>query len=401
MLSLGIARTSSALLSLNRIFDHLPLNMLDEDKLKSLFLHLLRAAIWEDKVDTSLFPLSESEWQWIYVTAVRQTMESVLLDAVLSLPEDCQPSSALQKAWTTAVVAQERAYLEQLRTLNYIYARFLSSGITPVVVKGVSLSVCYPRPNHRYASDIDLFYGTITQKDEADKTIEGWGIPVERKLQDESICMVGQVVVENHGRLFLDHNPLVGPSTRKRLDDALSSPNAYCRKDVSGSEITTLNPTLTLLLLVCHSYRHVITSGIGLRQLTDIALFLNKEHNNIQWDTYISWAKDWKMMDWTRCLLTTLRKYLGLSPALSPLDAGSEKDADVLMNEVWLSANFGQTDTRYVGQEAEKNSKRTTLRRLLHYYRLFAHHSYGEATGSLMKLIHQRLKEKLSGKSIE
>ena len=375
--------------------------MLDEDKLKSLFLHLLRAAIWEDKVDTSLFPLSESEWHWIYITAVRQTMESVLLDTVLSLPEDCQPSSSLLKAWTLAAAAQERAYLGQLRTLNYIYARFLSSGITPVVVKGVSLAVCYPHPYHRYASDIDLFYRTIAGKDEADKTIEGWGIPVERKLQDESICMVGQVVVENHGRLFLDHNLLVSSSSRKRLDDALSSSDAYCRKEISGSEITTLNATLTLLLLVCHSFRHVITSGIGLRQLTDIALFLHKEHTNIQWNSYCRWAKDWKMMDWTGCLMTSLCKYLGMSPALSPLSAGKESDADVLMNEVWLSANLGQTDIRYVNQDAKKGSKQTTLRRLLHYYRLFAHHSYGEATGSLLKLIHMRLMEKLSWKSKE
>ncbi len=369
--------------------------MLDEVKLRTLFLHLLRSAIWEIKADTSLLPISDSEWQWVYATATRHTMMSVVFDAVAALPDSLKPEARLMTIWAEVVAQQEKEHLKQLRAVNYLYGRFQSSGITPVVLKGLVLSSCYPCPRHRFSSDIDLFYGSVDRKRAADEVIEGWGIPVQRTLNEESAFMVGNVVVENHGHLFLSHNLLVKSSARKRLQEALSSGDSYCQSDILGSDITTLRPTLTLLLLVCHSYKHVINSGIGLRQLTDIALYLKKEHICIHREEFSRWISDWKMTSWTRCLMTALIRHLGMPPEYSPVEPCGQKAPDTLMDEIWLTANFGKGDNRFTdtGQTA---TRKTTVRRLLHNYRLFARHSFGEATGSLLLLVYNRLKENLT-----
>lgn len=375
--------------------------VLDEAKLKSLFLHLLRSAMWESEADTSLFPLSLHEWQWIFVTAARHTLTAVVYDAINALPEAIKPGTELMSMWKKIADSQEQECLRHLRTVNYLHGRLQSSGITPTVVKGLSLAVCYPHPRHRHTGDIDLFFGSVERKNIADRTVEEWGIPVERKLHDESIYMVGNVVVEHHGHLFQSHNLWVRTSARKRLQAALSSEEAYCQEDILGSDLTTLHPDLALLLLVCHSYKHVINSGIGLRQLADLALFLKKAHADIHPEVVARWASDWKMTGWTRCLMATLCKYLGMPSDYSPVEPGGDKDADVLMNEVWMTANFGQTDSRYVPVGGASANRKTTVRRLLHNYRLFAHYSYGEATGSLMLLVYIRLKECLNGRKSE
>ncbi len=368
--------------------------MLDEVKLKSLFLQLLRSAMWKIESDTSLLPISDPEWQWIYTTAMRHTMQSVVFDAITSLPEPLRPKGRLMTIWSESVARQEKAYLGQLRTVNYLYGRFQASDITPVVLKGLVLSSCYPYPQHRFSGDIDLFYGSVDRKREADDVIEGWGIHIQRLLNEESIFMLGNVVVENHGHLFLSYNPLVRTSAKKRLLDVLSSRDAYCQVDIQGSDITTLNPTLALLQLVSHSYKHVINSGIGLRQMADIALFLSKERDRIQRDEFSRWASDWKMIGWTRCLMTALIHYLGMPDEFSPVESGSMKDADTLMEEIWQTANFGQGDIRFSGT-TNSSTRKDTFRRLLHNYRLFARHSYGEATGALLLLIYNRIKESM------
>lgn len=371
--------------------------MLDEVRLKTLFLQLLRNAIWDSVPDTASFPLSDREWQWIYATAARHTLSAVIFDVVAALPEALRPAQPLFSRWEVDAVGQEAANNKQLRTVNYLYARFLVSGLVPVVLKGMALSVCYPFPSHRYASDIDLFYGSVSNKNAADSALEEWGIPVARQLNEESICVVGDVVVENHGHLFLSNNPLVSTSARKRLEETLLTDEAYQMVDVLGSDIKTLCPALAFLQLACHSYKHVINSGIGLRQMTDMALFLKKEHDNIQTEELKQWLSDWKMTSWSRCLMTTLCRHLGMPSAYSPLPLGSERDADVLMNEIWLTANLGQTDARFAPSSGA--TRGTTLKRLLHLYRLFGHYSYGESTGSLFRLTVNRMKEFFGAKA--
>ena len=141
--------------------------MLDEAKLKSLFLHLLRSAMWERAADTSLFPLSSSEWQWIFVTSARHTLTAVVYDVVSALPEVLRPGTELMSFWKNIADGQEQESLRHLRTVNYLHGRLQASGITPTVVKGLSLAVCYPQPRHRFTGDIDLFFGSVERKNTA------------------------------------------------------------------------------------------------------------------------------------------------------------------------------------------------------------------------------------------
>lgn len=366
--------------------------MVDENKLRNLLLHFLRSVMWGEELDTHLLSLNEKEWQWIFATASCHTVESVVFDVVSSLPESLRPCKALMMVWKKRVEEQEQEHIRQLRTVNYLYARFQSSGITPVVLKGIDLASCYPCPSHRYSGDIDLFYASVEIKNAADDVIEGWGNYLERNLNHESVFMVGNVVVENHGLLFRSQNPLVSERSKKRLQTALASPEAYCRAEILGSDILTVSPELNLFQLVQHAYMHVINSGIGLRQLVDIALFLKNRHDKIDKQKFLCWASEWKMTEWTRCLMSLLVRHLNMPVELSPVEIATSKDADRLMSEVWLTGNFGMGDSRFI-VSPNSNSKKTTLRRLLHNYCLFARYSYGEAIGSFLKLVKERIKE--------
>ena len=55
-------------------------------------LSLLRAGLWEQMPDgLSLFPLSEAEWEEVYLLARRQTVTGLVWQGISYLPDEWMP----------------------------------------------------------------------------------------------------------------------------------------------------------------------------------------------------------------------------------------------------------------------------------------------------------------------
>ena len=368
------------------------------DKLTTVFLHLLRAGLWEAPPNAALFPLSNEEWARMYFAARKQTVQGVIYDAICQLPEELLPPMDLFVNWMQEVQRMEQTFHQHLKALNWLNTRLQTeANITPVVLKGIGLASCYPNPSHRLTGDIDLFYGNAQRCEQVNKLIEHWGLPVQRGLNDESLFMLNSVIVEQHGHMLLTHQPFRSKNLYHWLDTEMEKEESTRQISISQTRLTLLSPILDILQLLMHSLKHLLNEGIGFRQLCDIAVYYEKNRQIIDDNSLYEVLKIFGIQRWAYLVFNFCTQYLGLHEDILPpsLKVNSKK-TEKLLAEIWKSGNFGHMDERnLLRPESEMGGKIFTAQRLLKNSFIFFREAPREALGAPGSLIISRLKELL------
>lgn len=121
---------------------------------KLLFL-LLRAALFEEKIDASKFV--EADWKQIFYLSDIQTVASLVLDGIGMLPHSVLQIPFDKKMMLFAKMQR----MEQINTLHRcvivkIDKALKADGIQAVFMKGQTVALRYPNPLHRTPGDIDF-----------------------------------------------------------------------------------------------------------------------------------------------------------------------------------------------------------------------------------------------------
>ena len=116
-------------------------------------------------------------------------------------------------------------------------------------------------------------------------------------------------------------------------------------------------------MLLTHSLKHVLNSGIGIRQLCDVAMLLKAEKTNTDGEALRQWLKEWGIYRWACLVYAFCVKYLGTPAEDLPFTFDPEHyDANLLLQDVWQSGNFGQMDERLAKRAPEGDSVFTAKR---------------------------------------
>lgn len=370
---------------------------MDENKLENLLLRLTRSAIWAEEPSTEGFPLSEEEWYRLHFMAVKQTVHGIIYHVVCQLPEALLPPGALLLQWMKEAQLIEQDYLNQVRTLGWLTSRIESeSSLTPIILKGLPLATLYPTPSLRYSGDIDVFYGSLARCLQANKLVEGWGIPVMGGgSENEYSYMLGHVEVEHHGHMILSHVPILRQRLMAWTEHHFSQPGATRKVDVEGMTVSALAPRLDLVQLSSHSLKHILNVGIGLRQLCDITLFVNHYHEDLRQPGMRELLSRFGVRRWTDICLTYCVTYLGLPEDRLPYPLkASRKRVESMHREVMRTGNFGHYDERNLRRpESGAASKAFTARRILRNAARYLTVSPLESVSSIIDLTMIRLGE--------
>lgn len=157
------------------------------------------------------------------------------------------------------------------RRLCSVYAALSDAGISPVVVKGIVCRALYPKPDLRSSADEDLYIPLGQYPAFHEKMLElGFqaGAP-DYKNSHEARYTRNGLLIEGHWELF--------PRDSSALN-ALNRYNAgfFARaqvRHIEGARLLSLDDTDHMSFLLLHAYKHFINSGVGLRQICDIALW--------------------------------------------------------------------------------------------------------------------------------
>ncbi len=266
-----------------------------------------------------------------------ETFEEFRFHALLALPasilSDISMEPELKQLWKKEIIKQL-----SYNTQNQYVQNHIKLNVPYVILKGTSAAQYYPHPEFRTMGDIDI----MTRKEDFDKAhqqlLDGGYHVIQN--QEREICFgKNGVVIELH-KFFASLND---PQKAELLDNTI---------------IESINPSHILpdmvngIVLLEHISQH-LEHGIGLRQIIDWMMFVNKCLTDDRWKDFEQLSEKVGMKKLALIVTKTCEMYLGLSER-EWTEKMDENICESFMEYVLSCGNFGSKWTN-------DSDKRTTV----------------------------------------
>lgn len=349
------------------------------DRTVAQLFALLRSGLWKEQPDLGLFE-APIHWKEIFQMAQKQTVLGFVTDGLSALPPALQPDRSMQiKAHALLVrTAQHHHLLNDV--IKELSSRLRKEGIPSVLLKGQGLARNYPDPFKRTCGDIDLYVGNTNYRKTC-KLLKQWGM-LEGEYE-ESIQHLHfhyrEVPIEIHRIAGVLYGLQRNRRFRKWSDTLLQSED--CRQADFEGETVYLPPVrFDAMFIFYHMHRHLITGGVGLRQLCDCVMYLHTFRDEIDREQLHADLQRMGLMRVWKIFGCIAVHQLGLPQEEFPFYSDSAETkalSEFLLEEVILrNGNFGHYNperrTRPQGYLAGKwFSLKNTLRYLRKMQRIF------------------------------
>lgn len=309
------------------------------DSNSSMMLALLRSSLWQ-KAPEPEFSASAVDWNGVLSLASMHSVLPLVADGISFLPEGCRPSPQVLMKLHSAVVATARTHSLVADVTADAVSRLRAAGVRPVLLKGQGLAANYPDPRRRTCGDIDLYVGEDGYGRAAEVFADG-GSGFAECTHHLHLKWRG-VTLEIHRTAGV----LGGRTERFRQWSSRMLEDGSCRSMEIAGETVLLPPVrFDALYVMYHLYRHFISSGAGLRQLCDWAMYLHRFSREIDRDALeqdlrlLSLSEGWKV---TGCIVSSL---LGMPqdeiPAAGTWSPSLRRRAAVAAGDIVRYGNFG------------------------------------------------------------
>lgn len=221
-----------------------------------LFFRYVRMGLWKKEEAYPGKPLSTEEWEELFRMAHCQAVTGLLIDGVAL--DTQRPEQTVWDSWVAHLFFLERANRYIAQRGEAWMEKLVKAGISATLFKGSSVASWYPEPWHRSHGDVDI---VIT---------DGWE-RLEALLEEERYTLYrsqeDEIVLEEKNRLLLEFHRhweyLYNPLTNRRLQQ-------ICRSAQPDDK------EVYFVCLILHIQRHILTYGVGLKQICDVAVMLQR-----------------------------------------------------------------------------------------------------------------------------
>lgn len=281
---------------------------------EKLFMEALKASLNNKKVSWD-FTISQETWRAIFELSIAQKVLPLIFEAVYTCPAirgtDFEFYKLVKRLCIENMLVQTRKSAEFLQ----LYQALEEEGIHPLVVKGVVCRELYPKPDLRASADEDLW---VTEQDflKTAKFFENHGLHrTEGDRNPETADEIGFLsekggaYIELHRSLFSRESELWS-ALNQIFEDAQSTSVTVA---VQGVEVHTMEPTMHLLYLICHAFKHFLHSGFGIRQVCDMVMFANAYGSEIDWQWLFAQCKEFHAEVFTAALFKIGKNYLNFN----------------------------------------------------------------------------------------
>lgn len=298
--------------------------------------------------------LPEDTWP-----AVRAELEA---QSVIGYPanaiEDLGLSPAEQAEYLALAGKNLSSWYRLMTAQDRVLAEFRAAGIPIAVLKGAAAAANYPQPSSRSMGDIDL----IVLPDDFDRAFslleqQGWknDILLEVNPRHTGFEKEGCPEIELH-RYF---STCVNKQQAEFLDQTVYSaiPHAVWT-DVSDFKVPVLPALANGLVLLAHVNQH-LGSGLGLRQILDWQMFVERHLTDELWEGGFQHAAQQIGMEKLAITTTWLcREHLGLQATATWFDGADAQLASDLLLYIMQRGNMGRK------MERDAQATRTVLHNL-------------------------------------
>lgn len=247
--------------------------------------------------------MSSEDWAQLYLLSKVQGVTAVVFEQIQVLPSTSMDKNLFLK-WLVHTKSIEKQMSSKLNLSREFIERMYAEGLQLQIMKGQALASYYPNTLQREYGDLDCrAFRIIDGHCEWRKSYEmvnivaeQIGAHVERDYYKHSHITYKGLTIENH-QFF------VAVRANKRntaLDRHLRSLVEKAQSD-EPLERTMALAEFNALFLTAHAMNHFLFENIRLRHLTDWALFLKAEQNNIDWAKFWSWCDQMRFTEFALC----------------------------------------------------------------------------------------------------
>ena len=304
----------------------------------SSFFALLRAGLWNREPEGDCFPLTPEEWKKVYMLACKQTVEGIVYDGIMRLPNHYYPPKDLLLNWVVRVDAIEKRNKRMNLVVSELYEIFTHNRITAFLVKGQGVAACYVEPSHRICGDVDWFFPDKKHFKRANKLMAKNGIKVEKQAKFSKAYTWRGFLIEHHCRLIDIDDPFCIPYLRRLLQQEYE--NAI-DLNLNEQSVRLPSPLLMHLSVNAHILKHLLTSGIGIRQLCDSARVCCTYPRTIEAESFRKIYGKLGIYRWMQLLNNLLVNHLGMPANHLPFPLSPQSKSDQMMKDMLQSGNFG------------------------------------------------------------
>lgn len=315
--------------------------------MNDIFIELIRVAI-STQATLSRLP-SEAEWEELFEMSVKQSLVGICFVGLHALGADSDDGFS-------KIGMSEELYLEwmgmaaQINMKNELVNRQCvevqqmveKAGFRTFIMKGQSNAVLYKSsddlPLFRQSGDIDIYLegGFKKVNDFVQKTFPTNQI---NELEIHYHCLE-DTEVEIHYRPFFMRNPIKNARLQRffketmRFDKKVDLPN-----DAGSINVPTTE--FNLVHQMVHIYHHLITEGVGMRQLMDYYFLLCSVKENVVNVTSV--VHELGLDRFASALMWVLGYVFGMQSEYM-LWSPCGEDGKILLEEIVRSGNFGHND---------------------------------------------------------
>lgn len=194
-------------------------------------------------------------------------------------------NTAYFETFLKASLVESFHQIQQIEVVKKVLKQ-LTDNITKVLVlKGFELRRLYPKPEMRTMCDVDI----MVEKDQLQKVkniLVGLGYEARHHQGDIHYQFIKEkcLSIEVHLRLVNESNNTILSDFEKNIWNYTELCTAY---DIP---FYTLRQEENFIFLVLHLAKHIVYTGFGIRQVCDIALFI-ENHEGLDWMKIIQYAK--------------------------------------------------------------------------------------------------------------
>lgn len=291
------------------------------------------------------------DWNEIHEEAQMQALTGILFEGMCKTVESKRSTidKPLMLGWFSEMMMIEKMNL----TLNLALAKLndvlRQAGIPFVVMKGQVAASLYPKPLRRQPGDIDIL-------------VYGGAFDRACRLLEENGAVAGEVAPEKHTEYRFHnvvvemHHTMLDLSNPKAMDfiHSLDLNKVVEQGTIDGYELPVFKPAFNCAYMLGHMVHHLLTEGLGLRQVCDWMLLMKQ----IECGRY---GEPDAIMEEIRhhvggieleaayqAFLTLGIRHFALSDDLwkPVIDKKSSRNADDLLDFILRSGNFGKKENQ-------------------------------------------------------
>lgn len=308
---------------------------------------LCKASIY-DKIPES--PKVTLDWNYIYNKSVEQNIAGLLFTAVSKLDAEFQPDNKLMEKWNSAMISTIVAMGSRYNEFFRIKKLMQDNRITFIGLKGCVVRNLYPVPELRTMGDFDI----LTQKENLSRIADIF--KSQGYIIEDYFFGINVDSAKAHWEIFITTEEEIKVNTKK-WDEI------FFENQEENNICNTLKPTYFLAHMIIHTARHFIQQGAGIRNLLDIALYINKFKDDIDFKVVETICKEQNYFKIYCYILNSVNLYFDVN--ISNI-IYSKLNCDKFIEYMLLNGVFGKNDNVLIRQVAldEDKNKRKWIRLL-------------------------------------